>query len=64
VRPDSPKPNLAYNHSFAAAAEIAVTLSTVFYCLLTDAHAYSRLVEELRNAATNGDYVGHKNSFL
>ncbi|KAK6949033.1 hypothetical protein Daesc_009105 [Daldinia eschscholtzii] len=34
--------------AFAAASEIAVALTTVFYCLLTNPHPYKRLVRELR----------------
>ncbi|KAF4624126.1 hypothetical protein G7Y89_g14047 [Cudoniella acicularis] len=40
--------NILFETFFAAAAEIAVTLGTVFYCLLTNFDAYERLVAILR----------------
>ncbi|KAF2256068.1 hypothetical protein BU26DRAFT_557543 [Trematosphaeria pertusa] len=43
--------NTLFETFFAAAAELAVALGTVFHCLMTDTRAYARLVGELRGTA-------------
>lgn len=52
--------------SFAAAAEVAVTLGTVFYCLLAHQEVYSRLVTELRHMdhAQSKNLSAHKTPYL
>ncbi|CAG8961580.1 hypothetical protein HYFRA_00006114 [Hymenoscyphus fraxineus] len=56
--------NILFETFFAAAAEVAVTLGTVFYCLLTNPAAYERLVVELRTKISNEVETRDSRSYL
>ncbi|KAI0478576.1 cytochrome P450 [Xylariaceae sp. FL0804] len=62
--------NILFETFFAAAAELAVTLGTVFYCLLTNEPAYQRLTRELRggsqldSCSANDAETSWKNPYL
>ncbi|KAF7536559.1 hypothetical protein G7054_g4414 [Neopestalotiopsis clavispora] len=59
--------NILFETFFAAAAEVAVTLGTVFYCLLKNQTAYDKLVAQLRSTSDgdgNPDINTWRNPYL
>ncbi|KAH7138729.1 cytochrome P450 [Dendryphion nanum] len=48
VREHAEAVNILFEAFFAATVDVAVTLGTVFYCLMTNRDAYTRLVGDLR----------------